>query len=153
MSTTDIVYYELGWSILSTIGIANFLFGLVIVGITTFSNVAAVPVITSAACALANALCYYSFYRPDVPPVNRAVGSVFADLFWLVRCLLVEYAPRRCQFDFTSLDFALRPSLFPPFFPLFFSLGNKCPLPTTKTGNSYGSSNISSVGTNRRDLD
>lgn len=77
-------YYEISWSILSTIGIANVLFGLVIIGITSLTPVAVVPIVSSIACALANGLCYFAFYSHH-PLKHRAVASAFADFFWLVQ--------------------------------------------------------------------
>ncbi|KAK0386453.1 hypothetical protein NLU13_6289 [Sarocladium strictum] len=82
------VYYELSWSILSTICLANILFGGLVIGITSFSPVATVPIVTSAAGAVANGLCYYAFYNDSYGAHNRAVASVFADVGWLVRRLL-----------------------------------------------------------------
>lgn len=87
MSSADIVvpvYFELSWSILSTIGAANVLFGILVVGITNFSPVAAVPIVTSAAGAVANGLCYYAFYDETNGKTNQAVASAFADLLWMV---------------------------------------------------------------------
>ncbi|KAF5966629.1 hypothetical protein FBULB1_11548 [Fusarium bulbicola] len=81
----DPVYYELSWSILSTIGIANVLFGLVVAGITSFGPVSIVPIVTSAAGAIANGLCYYAFYEEGNSPTSKAVASVFADVLWLVQ--------------------------------------------------------------------
>lgn len=80
----DQVYYELSWSILSTIGIANLLFGLLVCGITTFSQISIVPLATSAAGAIANGLCYYAFYTDAGEAKTRAAASVGADIFWLV---------------------------------------------------------------------
>lgn len=77
-------YYESSWSILSSIGIINVLFGLVIIGITSLKPVVVVPIICSAATALANGLCFYGFYT-TYPLVNRAVASFFADIFWLIQ--------------------------------------------------------------------
>lgn len=77
-------YYEISWSILSTIGIANVLFGFVIIGITSLTPVVVVPIVSSIACALANGLCYYGFYSHN-PLLNRAIASAFADFFWLVQ--------------------------------------------------------------------
>lgn len=85
MSTVPVVpvYFELSWSILSTIGCANVLFSILVVGITTLSPVAAVPIVTSTACAVANGLCYYAFYEfNDVQ--SQAIASGFADLMWMV---------------------------------------------------------------------
>ncbi|KAH7317065.1 hypothetical protein B0I35DRAFT_504414 [Stachybotrys elegans] len=84
MSSSTPVYYELSWAILSTIGITNVFFGISVAGIVAFPLVALVPVVVSAACAVANGLCYYAFYT-DSPVVNRAVASSFADLAWLIQ--------------------------------------------------------------------
>ncbi|KAJ4017611.1 hypothetical protein NW752_001516 [Fusarium irregulare] len=81
----DVVYYELSWSILSTIGIANALFGLMVAGITSFGPVSIVPIVTSAAGAIANGLCYYAFYDPTNGPTAQAVASIFADILWLIQ--------------------------------------------------------------------
>ncbi|KAH7039829.1 uncharacterized protein B0I36DRAFT_419300 [Microdochium trichocladiopsis] len=78
------VYFESSWAILSSIGIANFLFGLIIVSITRLSVVVAVPLVVSVATAVANGLCFYAFYQ-DHPTTQKAVASVFADLFWLIQ--------------------------------------------------------------------
>ncbi|KAF9878167.1 hypothetical protein CkaCkLH20_04205 [Colletotrichum karsti] len=79
------VYFELSWSILSTIGAANVLFGLLIVGITTFSQITVVPIISSAAGAIANGLCYYAYYDEGYSLRSKAAASVFGDLFWMVQ--------------------------------------------------------------------
>lgn len=84
----DTVYYELSWSILSTIGIANVLFGLMVAGITSFGPVSIVPIVTSAAGAIANGLCYYAFYDKDTSATSAAIASIFADILWLVRYAL-----------------------------------------------------------------
>lgn len=55
-------YFEESWAILSSIDLVNVLFGFMIIGITTLSPLALVPIITSAAGAIANGLCYYAFY-------------------------------------------------------------------------------------------
>jgi hypothetical protein len=78
-----LAYYELSWAILSTIGLTNVCFSLMVVGIAGWSPIALVPIIVSAAGALANGLCYYAFYA-DYPEVNTAVASAFADVAWLV---------------------------------------------------------------------
>ncbi|KAH8661112.1 hypothetical protein BGZ61DRAFT_499586 [Ilyonectria robusta] len=84
-STAIPAYFELSWAILSTIGLNNVLVGLMVAGITGgFSVVVLVPIVVSAACALANGLCYYAFYA-DYPAVNTAVASAFADLAWLIQ--------------------------------------------------------------------
>ncbi|KAF4978620.1 hypothetical protein FZEAL_5023 [Fusarium zealandicum] len=79
------VYYELSWSILSTIGIANVLFGLLVAGITSFSPVSIVPIVTSAAGAVANGLCYYAFYDNTNSIKGRAIASVLADVLWMIQ--------------------------------------------------------------------
>ncbi|KAJ4256264.1 hypothetical protein NW762_009344 [Fusarium torreyae] len=81
----DQVYYELSWSILSTIGIANVLFGLMVAGITSFGPVSIVPIVTSAAGAIANGLCYYAFYAEGHSAHSQAIASVFSDILWLVQ--------------------------------------------------------------------
>lgn len=78
------LYFELSWSILSTIGIGNFVFGSLICCIIGFSQLSLIPLITSAASAIANGLCFYAFYAHGVPTKNKVAASVFADLFWLV---------------------------------------------------------------------
>lgn len=77
------LYFELSWAILSTIGIANFLYGLTIIAITRVTPVSLVPIVVSLAAAVANGLCYYAFYA-DNPRINTAVASAIADVFWLV---------------------------------------------------------------------
>jgi hypothetical protein len=84
MATEQPVYFELSWSILSTIGLVNTLFGLLVGGITTYSPICAVPIITSISCAIANGLCYYAFYNESYSLKNRAVASAFADIAWMV---------------------------------------------------------------------
>lgn len=81
------VYFELSWSILSTIGAINLFIGLLVCGITTFTQIAIVPLVTSAAGAVANGLCYYAFYTEGNGAKSRAAASVGADIFWLVRVL------------------------------------------------------------------
>lgn len=82
---TEMVYFELSWSILSTIGITNVIFGVLVAGITSLSPVIIVPIVTSAAGAIANGLCYYAYYDLENPIMGRAVASIFSDLLWLVR--------------------------------------------------------------------
>ncbi|KAK4101135.1 hypothetical protein N658DRAFT_426348 [Parathielavia hyrcaniae] len=81
----DPVFFELSWSILSMIGAGNVFFGILVVSVTNLSPVAAVPVVTSAACAVANGLCFYAYYLPTVPVTNRAVAAGFADILWLIQ--------------------------------------------------------------------
>ncbi|TFK67788.1 hypothetical protein BDN72DRAFT_76322 [Pluteus cervinus] len=78
------VYYELSWSILSTIGLLSCLIGVYVSGIVGFTSLSAVPIITSAAGAIANGLCYYAFYA-DYSEKPRLVAGIFADLTWLIQ--------------------------------------------------------------------
>ncbi|KAK4234714.1 hypothetical protein C8A03DRAFT_47020 [Achaetomium macrosporum] len=79
------LFFELSWSILSTIGAANVFFGILVVSVTNLSPIAAVPIVTSAAGAVANGLCFYAFYLTSPPATNRAVASGFADIMWLIQ--------------------------------------------------------------------
>ncbi|KAH7014797.1 hypothetical protein EDB80DRAFT_636587 [Ilyonectria destructans] len=81
-SSTSSVFFEVSWSILSMICMGNVLFGCVVCGITSFSLLALVPIISSAGGAIACGLCFYIYYQ-DNPVTNRAVASVFGDIFWL----------------------------------------------------------------------
>jgi hypothetical protein len=84
MSSTAVpVYFELSWSILSSIGLLNTLFGVLVVGITSLSPISIVPIIVSTACAIANGMCYYAFYA-DYPQIPTVVAGAFADFMWLV---------------------------------------------------------------------
>jgi hypothetical protein len=76
-------YFELSWAILSTIGLANILSGIVVLGITGTNRIVFVPIVVSAAGALANGLCYYAFYS-NYAVTAKVVAAVFADLGWLV---------------------------------------------------------------------
>lgn len=88
-SPTLPTYFEYSWAILSSIGIANVLFGLTVVGITNLSQISLLPIVVSAAGAIANGLCYCAFYA-DYPKTPTAVASAFADITWLVRIILHE---------------------------------------------------------------
>ncbi|KAK2058436.1 hypothetical protein LY76DRAFT_654974 [Colletotrichum caudatum] len=79
------VYFELSWSILSTIGAANVLFGLLVIGITSFSQITVVPIVSSAAGSLANGLCFYAFYDQNYSLKNKAAASAFGDVFWMIQ--------------------------------------------------------------------
>lgn len=89
---SDLIYFESSWAVLSSIGIANFLFGLIIVSITRLSIVVVVPLVVSIATALANGLCFYAFYQ-DHPTTQKAVASAFADIFWLVSSCAPQRQP------------------------------------------------------------
>ncbi|WXC59690.1 hypothetical protein SNK03_005550 [Fusarium graminearum] len=78
------VFFELSWSILSTICMGNVLLGCLVCGITNWTLLAAVPMFSSAAGAIANGLCYVVYYQKH-PPMVTAIASVFADIFWLLQ--------------------------------------------------------------------
>jgi hypothetical protein len=81
----DPLFFELSWSILSTIGAGNVFFGLLVISVTNLTPIAAVPIVTSAAGAIANGLCFYAFYQPSQPATSRAVASGFSDILWMVK--------------------------------------------------------------------
>jgi hypothetical protein len=83
------VYFELSWSILSSIGLINVLFGILVAGITNLSPISMVPIVVSAAGAVANGMCYYAFYA-DYPQTPVVVAGAFADIMWLVSVLAVQ---------------------------------------------------------------
>lgn len=76
-------YFELSWSILSTIGLINVFFGFMVLGIVGQCLIVTVPIVVSAAGALANGLCYVAFYTNYGVPW-RITASVLADIGWLV---------------------------------------------------------------------
>ncbi|KAK9790284.1 hypothetical protein AB5N19_02151 [Seiridium cardinale] len=78
------LYFDPAWAALSTIGVANVLYGFIVMSITRFSPIILVPIVSSVACAVANGLCFYAFYN-DNPIVDVAVASGFADMFWLIQ--------------------------------------------------------------------
>jgi hypothetical protein len=85
MTTTAVpVYFEESWAILSSIGIVNVGFGLMVAGITSLSPIAIVPIVVSTAGAIANGLCYYAFYAKHTTTRTLVAGAV-ADVSWLVR--------------------------------------------------------------------
>lgn len=77
------VYFEIGYSILSSLGISNALSSLLVIGILGVSRLSLVPLIVSVACAIANALAYYSFYTHHEVS-KRVAASVISDVAWLV---------------------------------------------------------------------
>ncbi|KAE8387390.1 hypothetical protein BDV23DRAFT_195881 [Aspergillus alliaceus] len=79
-----ITYYELSWSILSSIGLFTTLLSIWAVLITRPTPLSYIPIIVSAAGAVANGLCYFSFYT-SYPIPNRAVASAIADVLWLIQ--------------------------------------------------------------------
>ncbi|KPM42933.1 hypothetical protein AK830_g3598 [Neonectria ditissima] len=80
----SLVFFEVSWSILSVICMGNVLFGCVVCGITSFTLLALVPIISSAGGAIACGLCYYIYYQEHAS-TSRAVASVFGDLFWMIQ--------------------------------------------------------------------
>jgi len=92
MSTSNVpAYFEESWAILSSISLINILFGFMIIGITSLSPVSLVPIIVSAAGAIANGLCYYAFYA-DYPKTGTVVAAAVADVTWLVSSTRTRYA-------------------------------------------------------------
>ncbi|KAJ3546586.1 hypothetical protein NM208_g1926 [Fusarium decemcellulare] len=77
-------YFEVCWSIFSTICLVNVIFGVLICEITSFTVLAAVPIFSSAAGAIANGLCYYVYYQSH-PLINNVVAAIFSDFFWLLQ--------------------------------------------------------------------
>ncbi|EWZ30438.1 hypothetical protein FOCG_07590 [Fusarium oxysporum f. sp. radicis-lycopersici 26381] len=77
------VYYESSWSILSTIGLVNFFFAWIVIGITRLSWLSAIPAIVSAAGAVANGLCYYAWYMNSGKPRTASAYAV-ADILWML---------------------------------------------------------------------
>ncbi|KAJ0126347.1 Protein MSN1 [Fusarium oxysporum f. sp. albedinis] len=116
LSSPNPLYFELSWSILSTIGIGNVLFGFLICSITSFSQISAVPLITSASAAIANGLCYYAFYAEGNPVKGKAVASAFADLFWLVQEAGLSF------YSFVILSRVLRNRRWHVFASLFWTI-------------------------------
>ncbi|KAF3085239.1 hypothetical protein TWF569_009506 [Orbilia oligospora] len=78
------VYFELSWSILSTIGLVTFLIAWMVAGIVHLTTITMIPIVVSGACAIANGLCYYAFYA-SYPVKSRAVAAGFADIFWFIQ--------------------------------------------------------------------
>ncbi|KAN0077902.1 hypothetical protein V8E54_006206 [Elaphomyces granulatus] len=113
-------YFELSWAILSTIGMLNVFFGIMVVSITMISPISLVPIVVSAAGAVANGLCYYGYYA-NYPKVPTAVASAFADAFWLVQeagmsfysyLILVHILQRRQRLIFVGLFWTIIVALF-----------------------------------------
>lgn len=77
------VYFEESWAILSSIGIMNVMFGIMVMGIINVSPIGFVPVVVSAAGAIANGLCYYAFYA-NYSTEPSVIAGAFADVMWLV---------------------------------------------------------------------
>lgn len=97
------IYYESSWSILSTIGLVNILFGFLVVGITGYSPIALVPITVSTATAIANGLCYYAMYQSHSRNAVL-VASIFAEVFWLVGTSASECACTSSNININALD-------------------------------------------------
>jgi hypothetical protein len=78
------VYFEQSWAILSSIGIVNVIYAITVIGITSFSPISCVPLIVSAAGAVANGLCYYAFYG-NYNTTATVAAAGFADVMWLIQ--------------------------------------------------------------------
>ncbi|KAF5681349.1 hypothetical protein FDENT_8120 [Fusarium denticulatum] len=78
------VYYESSWSILSTIGLVNFFYAWIVIGITRLSWLSAIPAIVSAAGAVANGLCYYAWYM-NSDKAKTAAAYAVADILWMIQ--------------------------------------------------------------------
>ncbi|KAK6511087.1 hypothetical protein TWF481_000009 [Arthrobotrys musiformis] len=78
------LYFELSWSILSTIGLVTFMIAWMVAGIVHLTTITMIPIVVSGACAVANGLCYYAFYG-SYPVKSRAVAAGFADIFWFIQ--------------------------------------------------------------------
>lgn len=85
-------YFEVSSSVISTIGLFNILVSVMVIGITdTFPVVVVVPIVVSAACALANGLSYVA-YIAVYPIVNTSVARAFTGFFWTVSTAVAVYA-------------------------------------------------------------
>ncbi|USP74844.1 uncharacterized protein yc1106_02118 [Curvularia clavata] len=86
MSSSDSVlpYFELSWSILSTFDLLHVVAALLIVPITGFSTLWAVPVVCSITSAIANGLCYVAYYS-DASTNSKVIAAALADIFWLIQ--------------------------------------------------------------------
>ncbi|OHE97948.1 hypothetical protein CORC01_06811 [Colletotrichum orchidophilum] len=84
-ATPSLPYFEHAWSVLSIICVFNVFLGLLIIGITSFSKLTAVPIISSAAGAIANGLYFYAYYDKPYPLAKRAAASAIGDIFWLIQ--------------------------------------------------------------------
>jgi hypothetical protein len=76
-------YFELSWSILSSIGIFALGLSLLVIATTGLSPLSVVAPVVSIAGAVANGLCYFAFYT-NYNVDSRVAASIFADFLWLV---------------------------------------------------------------------
>ncbi|RDL41868.1 Uncharacterized protein BP5553_01847 [Venustampulla echinocandica] len=109
------VYFEQSWAILSSIGLVNVILGFMVVGITSLSPISLVPIVVSAAGAVANGLCYYAFYA-DYPTTPTVVAAAVADIGWLIQeaglsfysyLILIRVLRRRDRLIFMSLFWSM----------------------------------------------
>ncbi|KAL4877904.1 hypothetical protein BJY04DRAFT_197064 [Aspergillus karnatakaensis] len=77
-------YFELSWSILSSIGLFVTFVGVWALFISRPSPLTYIPIVVSISCAIANGACYFAFYTENAVS-NRAAASAFADFFWLIQ--------------------------------------------------------------------
>lgn len=83
-TTAALPYFNTNWAILSTIGISLCFVGVLVLGIKgRVTALLLVPIVVSAACAIANGLHYYQTFV-DCPTINQAVALVLADIAWMV---------------------------------------------------------------------
>jgi len=78
------IYFELSWSILSSICLFECLISIAVIKLYGKSSVMLVPLVVSIAGAIANGLCYYAYYS-DYEATGRLVAAAFADYFWLIQ--------------------------------------------------------------------
>ncbi|KAH8591324.1 hypothetical protein B0O99DRAFT_598188 [Bisporella sp. PMI_857] len=112
---TNSVYFEESWAILSSIGLINVLIGGMVIGITSLSPIAVVPIVCSIAGAIANGLCYYAFYANYSTNPTVAAAAI-ADIAWLIQeaglsfysyIILVRVLRRRDRFLFLALFWSI----------------------------------------------
>jgi len=89
--------------------------GVIVAGIVGFSFLSAVPIVVSAACAIANGLCYYSSYS-HYSVNHKAIAGAFADIAWLVQEAGLNF------YSFLILRKLLRHKQRIVFFVLFWSI-------------------------------
>ncbi|BCS25560.1 uncharacterized protein APUU_50271S [Aspergillus puulaauensis] len=82
--TPKSTYFELSWSILSSIGLFVTFVGVWTLFISRPSPLTYIPIVVSVSCAIANGACYFAFYT-NYAILNRAAASGFADFFWLIQ--------------------------------------------------------------------
>lgn len=83
------IYFDTSWAILSSIGVANVFYGLILLGIHgSLTFITSIPIVVSTAGAIANGLCYYAWYS-EASLSRAAAAYAVADIMWLVspRCL------------------------------------------------------------------